>query len=146
MSIYEERHCDQMDTFRPGLWRQPELIVLLPAELAATAIEYLLCLACESQNAANIGLGRRALAAMPVDWLSARIHLIAEAKLDLTDEWVCRRLIELYALVDKSLANAFAVSCCDSTNIKIVEAGRDYLDDPGGLTSSARLSLDRPLP
>ncbi|MCA9214450.1 MAG: hypothetical protein KDB27_15370 [Planctomycetales bacterium] len=135
-----------MDRFHSGLWRCPALIVSLPADQATSVLQYLLTLACECQNHANILLGRRALAAMPPDWLADRIHTAAKTRLNLTDDWECRRLIEVYAVIDINLAIAFAEACSNSQDSEIATAGREFLDDPQGIAAIARLCLDQPLP
>ena len=135
-----------MDTFHTGLWRQPDLIVSLSDDLATNVLRYLLALACECQNMANIGLGRRTLSAMPADWLTLRIHPVAESELDLTDDWECRRLIELYSLIDSQLALTFAKSCAESANPEIAAAGSDYVGDPDAFATTAQISLGQPLP
>lgn len=146
LSSYADRHYEQLDAFHLGLGRQPELIASLPADLSITVLRYLLSLACESQNDVHIGLGRGTFAAMPSDWLATCIHPVAESRLDLTDDWECRRLIELYSLIDSPLAMTFAESCAASTNPEIVDAGRDYIDDPNGMAATARKSLGQSRP
>ena len=116
-----------MDAFHAGLYRRPELIVTLPDDTATAALAYLLGLACEAQNDANISYGRRAIIAMPHDWVVPRIHSIAERDLNLADDWECRRLLELYSEIDQTLLRQFASACCGSTDPAIADAGRDFL-------------------
>ena len=145
-SSYRDQHCEKMDAFHVGLRRQPDLIPTLPDSTASNVLSYLVGLACQSQNDSNLSIGRRALAHVPAVWLVERLPDIANETLDLTDEWECRRLLELYCCVDQSLANKFAKSCVDSSNPEIVEAGRDYVDDPSEVTALVTRHLNQPLP
>lgn len=135
-----------MDAFHEGLWRQPELIVTLPDDVTTSVLEYLISMACEAQHIANIEIGRRALVAIPLVWLSDRLHQIADRTLNLADDWECRRLIELYSLFDNSLAERFAKSCVSSSDTEIAEAGQDFLDEPNSFAETSRQSLGKPLP
>ena len=116
-----------MDTFHAGLHRQPELIVTLPDDIATAVLAYLLSLACEAQNDANISYGRRVIVAMPRDWVVPRIHNVAERDLNLGDDWKCRRLLELYSEIDQTLIHQFASVCSASADPESAEAGRDFL-------------------
>ncbi|MFK7822134.1 MAG: hypothetical protein AB8G99_25790 [Planctomycetaceae bacterium] len=116
-----------MDTFQAGLYRQPELIVTLSDEVATAVLAYLLGLACEAQNDANISYGRRAIVAVPRDWVVPRIHNVAKRSLNLADDWECRRLLELYSEIDHTLLHQFASVCSASADPYLAEAGRDFL-------------------
>lgn len=121
---------------RQRLYADAVPFVHVPIELACqwdqhstadAVLAYLLGMACEAQNMANISYGRRALATMSRDWIAPRIHDVAERELNLADDWPCRRLLELYSEIDPSLLQRFAKACCDSTDAEIAEAGRDFL-------------------
>ena len=127
VSSYADSHRETMDTFNAGLYRQPELIVTLPDDTATAVLAYLLGLACEAQNDANISYGRRAVVAMPRDWVVPRIHSVAERDLNLADGWECRRLLELYSEIDHALVHQFASVCSGSADPEIADAGRDFL-------------------
>lgn len=127
VTSYADSQRETMDAFHAGLHRHPELITTLPDDTATAVLAYLLGLACEAQNDANISYGRRAITAMPLNWLAPRIHSVAERELNLTDDWECRRLLELYSEIDSSLLTRFAQVCCDSPDSEIAEAGRDFI-------------------
>ena len=112
-----------MDDFHPGLYQQPDLIAMVPNDTATAILAYLLGLACEAQNDANISYGRRTIVAMPREWIVPRLHDVAERELDLTAVWECRRLLELYFEIDPTLLQQFAIACSGSTDPEIAEGG-----------------------
>ena len=110
MDDYRVRHHQRLDAIHQGLVDNPAMIVALSNDIGAKVLRYLLALSCESQNVTNIELGRETVAALPGPWLVERIHALAERRLDLANEWECRRLLELYAVLDNQLAAEFAAS------------------------------------
>ena len=130
-SRYEVSFRKTLNTFCEGLADNLQLITGLSENVAAEAIAYLVQLACESQNIANISLARQALSKLPPTWLVPRIHAIAEGNLDLLNgEWECRRLLELYLPMDASLARTFAETCLGSRIGDVAAVGREFLTDP----------------
>ncbi len=123
---YEERYRQQMDTFRAGLWSRLDLVPTLEPDLRDVVAHYLLELACQAQNIANISLGRRALLGLPRVWLLAHVEVYAEPLLQLEDEWEYRRLAEVYEHLDQGLLRRLIARGLDSRNGEIREAARDF--------------------
>ena len=130
MDDYRVRHHQRLDAIHQGLVDNPAMIVALSNDIGAKVLRYLLALSCESQNVTNIELGRETVAALPGPWLVERIHALAEHQLDLANEWECRRLLELYAVLDNQLAAEFAASCASASDERIATVGNDYLFGP----------------
>ena len=129
-SRYEVSFRKTLNTFCEGLADNLQLITGLSENVAAEAIAYLVQLACESQNIANISLARQALSKLPPTWLVPRIHAIAEGNLDLNGEWECRRLLELYLSMNAALARTFAETSLLSQVDDVAAVGREFLTDP----------------
>jgi hypothetical protein len=103
-NVYESQFRKWLDAIRPNLWDHLEDIASLPAEAQTAIVAYALELACISQNAANITLGRSVLQRLPRPWLLQRMEAAAEAVLSDSDpEWTFRRLFELYSALDEKL-------------------------------------------
>jgi hypothetical protein len=116
----------QLDKFHKGLSADITLTTTLPTETRNAVISYLLELACQSQTALNIEIGRKALLALPKEWLIANIEPIAKPLLLLESEWEYRRLVEVYLLLDRKLACGLIKSGINSKNPTICEAAQDY--------------------
>ena len=82
--------------------------------------------ACESQNIANIELGRKRVSHLNKKWLQD--HLIDAAKdaLDLSDEWEYRRFVELVIVAVPELKKEAVEIGMQSNNADIREASDDY--------------------
>lgn len=94
------------------------------------AIRYALSFACQTQNVANIELGRAALIAAPRDWVLARLVSAARAELNLEDPWEVRRLLEIASELDQSLLQTLLADFRGSHDAEIREAAADFaLDD-----------------
>jgi hypothetical protein len=95
----------ELDSYQEQLSKHPERIPKLDPEQASNVLSYLVELACQSQNMLNITLARDALSAIPEDWLRTHINRVAEAQLDLEDEWEYRRLGEIYLRLEPELVS-----------------------------------------
>jgi hypothetical protein len=84
-------------------------------------------LACQSQHAANIELGRAVILAMPIPWVVARIVEVARAALPLRDAWEFRRFLEVLSMLDLALLQSFAAEPLTSTDPELREALEDAL-------------------
>jgi hypothetical protein len=122
---YTEAYRRRLDTFEPELWKRLDVVPSLPAERASKVLAYVLELACKTQNAANITLGRRALRQMPRSWLVEHLPLVASSTLDIGDEWEFRRFVEALALVDPELAEMTVERGKTSDNAGVRESAQD---------------------
>jgi hypothetical protein len=78
-----------------------------------------LSLACETQNIANIMIGRYCLQNISVDWAARNLDAIAKEYLNLTDDWEYLRLLEVYSSIDLRLRYKLAEWGLDSPNEEI---------------------------
>ena len=104
MHPYEARYRKVLSGFAPGLDADLSLVLTLETEQAGRVVRYLLGLACEAQNIANINLGRAALKALPRPWVIERIRECEPELLSKDPEWEGRRLYELYCDIDPDRA------------------------------------------
>lgn len=131
MSGYEFNYRNEMDKFYPNLWAQLDLLPSLEPELARNVLHYLLSF-CHMQNVGNIMIGRRAICAIPRDWLFA--HIEAAAAFLYTDnlendDWEYRRLGEIYReLGNEDLLRRHIQRGLVTDNADIKEAAQDFLD------------------
>lgn len=116
----------QLDKFYKGLSTDITLIVTLPCETSKAVLAYLLELACQAQNILNIELGRKALQAIPRDWLIVNVEPIANEILSVGDEWEYRRLLEAYELLDLELVDKLISTGISSNNPNIKSTAEDY--------------------
>ena len=84
--------------------------------------------ACQAQNAGVITQGRRDILAMPREAVVESIELVATECLPLGEEWEFRRLLELYAELDRGLLNRLVESGLASDAAEIREAAEDFRD------------------
>jgi hypothetical protein len=83
--------------------------------------------ACQPQGITLIEQGRAAVLAMPRDWVRAHLAGVAEAALDLSDEWEYRRLLELLDLLDDVvLLRRFVTPGLSSADKHIRQAAEDF--------------------
>lgn len=102
----------------------------LAARLAATTdvAAELLRTACKAQNAANILLARRRLAALaPLDLVA-----LAESTIDMNDEWEYRRLLELAKEVDEHALRRLVQWGLRHADDSVAEAAVDFARVPLG--------------
>ena len=97
-SSYEDRFRRRLDTIQVGAWEQLEKIGTFPPEAARALLREILETGCLAQNAANILLGREALARLPGGWLRENLPGAAEGCLFREpgwEAWEFRRLAEM---------------------------------------------------
>jgi hypothetical protein len=82
--------------------------------------------ACQAQNVANIIQGRRETLALPRETVLQNIERLAAVSLPLNDEWVFRRLLEIYELLDRGLLGRLVQTGLASGNAEIKEAAKDF--------------------
>jgi hypothetical protein len=87
---------------------------------------YLLELACQCGNVANISLGRMALLALPQPWLLGAIERAAEPLLELEDGWEYQRLLEVYARLDPHLVRGLVARGLTSPNSEIRDTAQGW--------------------
>ena len=68
-SSYEDRFRRRLDTIQAGAWERLEQIGTFPPEAARALLREILETGCLAQNAANILLGREALARLLAWWV-----------------------------------------------------------------------------
>ncbi len=118
----------QMNTYQKDLWKHLEVVSQLEPEIGDAVLCYLLELACQSQHIGNIELGRKALLELPRAWVLQHIERVAAPLLQLHDEWEYRRLLEVYARLDRNFAQNLVRWGLKSQNPEIQEAGQDFLE------------------
>ena len=77
-SSYEDRFRRRLDAIQAGAWERLEQIGTFPPEAARALLREILETGCLAQNAANILLGREALARLPGGWLRENLPGAAE--------------------------------------------------------------------
>jgi len=82
--------------------------------------------ACQPTYVPTIERGRKAVLALPREWVVANIERVVETGLDLTDYWQYRRLLELYSLLDPALVHRLVKVGEASNDPEIAEAARDF--------------------
>ena len=82
--------------------------------------------ACESQNIANIELGRKRVSHLNKKWLQDHLIDAANDALDLSDEWEYRRFVELVIVAVPELKKEAVEIGMQSNNADIREASDDY--------------------
>lgn len=125
-NTYDLRVQKYLEEVHQGLLADFACISSLKPETADRALAYLLELSCQAQNVRNIILGREFLLEADRAWLVSRIEAIALATLNLDDEWEYPRLLELYTLLDDSLAVRLVALGQTSSNVEIVEAAAEF--------------------
>lgn len=128
MDKYEEYLCHKLNQIDGFHYENIKRLEKCPAETADLVLKTLIEWACQSQNEANIMLGRKKILEINGGWL--RLHIVECARncLDLSDEWEYRRFLELIVLAAPELkASALALGE-DSENSEIREAADDFRD------------------
>jgi hypothetical protein len=94
-----------LDRFEPNLWERLEEIESFREETRFAVLIGALERACLAQHIGNINLGRFVLQhRLPREWVLQNIGTAAETILaDQEQEWVFRRLLELYSTLDAGL-------------------------------------------
>ena len=125
LAPYGQQLLSRLKALHPDLPGDIETLCDSNPSLAETLIVEGLQLACDSQHAANIELGRALLLAIPRRLLERRVLLVARATLDLSESWSARRLLEILHEVDSALLEEFATELLSSGVDELMEAGRD---------------------
>jgi hypothetical protein len=103
---------------------------LLDLNLRQELLPDLVVLACEPSYVPTILRSREVLLTFPKEWLCQHIETAAEPLLASEDEWVYRRLLELYARIEISLTLRLANRAVQHPNPEIQRAGEEFLDNP----------------
>jgi len=97
-------------------------------ETADRIIDHLIQLACDSQNASNINIGRFYLQKTRKSWLLERIEKLLPAFLEHGDYWNYLRALEVFSTIDESLTNEIAIRAIVDGNEEIREIGENFLN------------------
>ena len=124
-----ESYRRRMDQFQQDLWCHLDWVPNLDARTADTLLEYLLGLACQAQNIANIELGRAVIHRLPRDWVLRNIERCATSALELDDEWEFRRLLEVCQGLDRDLVRRVASRGLASAEAYVREMAHEWLAD-----------------
>lgn len=125
---YVSAYRDVLNRLYPDLAENLHLLPTLEQSIVSLAVQFLLSLACQASNSANIELGRNGLESIPRNWLLSNIEREAQFLLDMDDEWEYRRLSEVYFELDVDLAKKLARLGQESKNEEVVEAATDLWD------------------
>jgi len=126
--IYGTSYKQRMNAFQEGLWERLDTVPTLDPQTRDAVLQYLLELACQSGNIANISLGRMALLALPRQWVLGTIERTAEALLDWEDDWEYRRLLELYQLLDQTLVHHLVARGLTNSNRAVRETAQEWAE------------------
>jgi hypothetical protein len=66
----------------------------------------------------------------PKEWLSQHIESAAEPLLNSQDEWIYRRLLEVYSCIERELTLRLARRAAEHPNPDIREAGDQFSSNP----------------
>lgn len=124
-----ESYRQRMDQFQQDLWRHLDWVPNLDSRTADALLEYLLGLACQAQNIANIELGRAVIRRLPRDWVLRNIERCSTSGLELDDEWEFRRLLEVCQGLDGDLVRRVAVRGLASADAYVREVAQEWLAD-----------------
>jgi hypothetical protein len=116
---YDRDFRRYLSQYHERLWERLDLVPTFSSTSSTALLTYFLDLACHSQHIRNLTLGRLALWALPREWLLAVIEPIAEPFIQEQDEWVYRRLIEIYWTLDSGLAQKLAERGLMSSDMEI---------------------------
>lgn len=122
---YVFSYREGLNKLHPDLADNLHSLPTLEQSVASLAVKFLLSLACQASNSANIQLGRNGLASIPRNWLLSNIEREAQLLLDMDDEWEYRRLAEVYFELDVNLSKKLARLGQESKNEEVVEAATD---------------------
>ncbi len=115
-----------LDAIEPGLAGSLASVPTLEPARAERVVAFLLETACCGQHVGPIQLARAALQQIPRQWLAERIGAVAEQVLDLDDEWVYRRLLELLVLIDDAALRRLVERGLRSDDPDLREAAQDF--------------------
>ena len=104
-----------------------DLIEKAKDENSDKIISHLIDLACNTQNIANINIGRYFLQKTSKDWLMKRLERLVKSFLENGDYWNYIRVLELLSTIDKSLTKEIATKAIQHKDLEIQEVGNDFL-------------------
>jgi hypothetical protein len=103
---------------------------LLKDEQRKALLPDLVSLACEPSYAPTIINARKAIMALPKEWVLAHMGPSIERILKSDDDWEYRRLLELCSLLNRDLTLKIATIAASHQHPDIKEAGADFLENP----------------
>ncbi|MDY3560566.1 hypothetical protein R5W23_001810 [Gemmata sp. JC673] len=125
-NIYMNNLRHEINQACPGILDDANMIYRIPESSSYKLIEILLSHACESQNIGAIVSARELIRNLPPAWLAAVLPNSVEKKIDLSDEWQYRRLVELLQELKSELLVAYIGYGLASNINEIREAAADY--------------------
>ena len=111
------------------------IAALLKDEQREALLPDLVSLACEPTYAPTIINARRAILALPKEWVLKHMAPSIERILKSEDDWEYRRLLELCSLLNRDLTLKIATIAASHQNPDIREAGTDFLQNPQPLAT-----------
>ncbi|MCI0645539.1 MAG: hypothetical protein L0346_11720 [Chloroflexi bacterium] len=106
---YVKRFKQDLDSIHENLATHLDQTPTLNSTAQSAVLEYLLSLACQTQNILNIELGRAGLLALPREWLITHLESAAGPLLESNDEWEYRRLLEVTWKLNSQLVRRFVL-------------------------------------
>lgn len=103
---------------------------LLKEEQRKALLPDLVSLACEPTSFPTIINARRAILALPKEWVLKHMDPSIERILKSEDDWEYRRLLELCSLLNRDLTLKIATIAASHQNPDIRESGTDFLQNP----------------
>lgn len=102
----------------------------LPLESRQKLLSDFIELACEPSHVPTLEQARGLILTLPRKWTVDQIETMAEPFLQSSDDWVYRRLLELFALLDRELTLRLARRAAKHPNPEIRAAGSEFLQSP----------------
>jgi hypothetical protein len=102
----------------------------LPTQYRQKLLRDFVGLACEPSYVPTIEQARDIILTLPRKWTVDHIEAVAEPLLQSSDDWIYRRLLELFALLDQELTLRLARRAAEHTDPEIRSAGNAFLRNP----------------
>ncbi|WNO09980.1 hypothetical protein [Teredinibacter sp. KSP-S5-2] len=99
----------------------------LPLGEFKNILRHYLELACTCQNIGNITIGRYCIQKMPRRLVIQHVEECAATLLEANDEWIYRRLLELYSTIDSDLMARLVKFCLMHQNAEINCLGKEFI-------------------
>ena len=119
--------CERLNRISPGSYERLESLAELNVETGLQLVAEILGFACDAQSAGAIEAGRSAFGRLQQTWLDQHLPTAVERRLDLSDEWHFRRLLEILKATGSSLLRSYCETGLHSQNEEVREAARDFL-------------------
>lgn len=116
----------EVEKISVGFWEDLNSLEALDPILSSRVVAIILEFACTSQNINSITAGRAAFEKLPRTWLVSHLDEIIANNLDLTDEWVYRRLLELLDVSMPNWLQRYVSFGLGSRSVEIVDAAHDF--------------------